>query len=372
MKKRRRAFGCVFLRGRTWTIRYRYKGRDVMRAIGPTRAMAEARLAQVQVALMKREKLGIIEPKKISLAKFWPTLEPILKARLAPRAFEIDKNRFKVLEEHFGDRPICNLTPSDIEDFRTWMRNTRVHKGKKAKPSTVNRYFAVLSNLFKEAMDRGYAHENPVRGVKRAREEQKEVPYLSATDIDRIMMAADPRLRPLIAVAADTGLRRSELLALEWRDIQVRRGALVVRRSKSKRPREVPLTAKAKEVLKELHSARTEPGEDQPDFVFSYITSLKPSWAATFVASRFRRAAKAAGFPTVTFHGLRHAFCSRLVQSGVPLSTVKALAGHGSLALTSRYASHVPVNAETAAVKALESSDEANRKASRLPDAPQA
>ncbi len=74
-------------------------------------------------------------------------------------------------------------------------------------------------------------------------------------------------------------------------------------------------------------------------------------------------AAIAAGFPTITFHGMRHVFCSRLAQSGVPLPTVKALAGHGSLTLTSRYASHVPENAETAAVRALEAADEASRKA---------
>jgi integrase len=267
-------------------------------------------------------------------------------------------------------RRVCNLTPSDIEDFRTWMRNTRVHKGKKARPSTVNRYLALLSNAYKEAMERGYAHENPVRSVRRAREEMKEVPYLSAADIDRIIAVADPRLRPLIAVAADTGLRRGELLALEWRDVQFRRGVLVVRRSKSKRPREVPLTARATQVITELHAAKTEPAKDQPDFVFSQISMLTPSWAATFVASKFRKAAKAAGFPTVTFHGLRHAFCSRLAQAGVPLPTVKALAGHGSLALTSRYASHVPENAEAAAVKALESTDEASRRAAKPPEGP--
>jgi integrase len=332
--------------------------------------MAEARLAQVQVALLKKEKLGVIEPRRISLEKFWPTIEPLLAARLAPKAFATDKNRYEVLQEYFGQRAICDLTPSDVEDFRTWMRGVRVHKGKTARPSTVNRYFAVLSTVFKEAIERGYARENPVRGVKRAREEMKAVPYLSAADIDEIIAAADPRIRPLIAVAGDTGLRRGELLALEWRDIQLRRGTLIVRRSKSKRPREVPLTTRAALVLKELHSARTEPAENQPDFVFAHISNLKPSWAATFVASRFRRAAIAAGFPTISFHGLRHAFCSRLAQSGVPLATVKALAGHGSLALTSRYASHVPENAEAAAVRALDAADEAARRAATPSEGP--
>ncbi|MCK6479100.1 MAG: tyrosine-type recombinase/integrase [Planctomycetes bacterium] len=362
-KKERRSFGQVLLRGRIWYIRYRRKGRDIFRAVGPSKAMAEAKLAQIQTALLKREKLGVVETRRITFEKFWPTLEPILAARLAPKAYASDKNRYEVLQEFFGDRPICELEASDIEDFRTWMRSKRLHKGKHARPSTVNRYFAVLSNTFKEAMERGYAHENPVRAVKRAREEQKEVPFLTAADIDRIIDAADARLRPLIAVAADTGLRRGELLSLEWRDVQLGRGVVVVRKSKSKRPREVPMTQRARETLKALRGERTGPEEGNPDFVFAHIANLEPTWAATFVASRFRKAATAAGFPTVTFHGLRHAFCSRLAQSGVPLPTVKALAGHGSLALTSRYASHVPDNAEVAAVRALDSTDDAARKA---------
>ncbi len=367
MPKPKRTFGQLVLRGRVWYVRYRRKGRDIIRSVGPSKAMAEARLSQIQTALLKREKLGIIETKKISFEKFWPTLEPILMARLAPKAFEIDKNRYKILQEYFGDRPICALEPADIEDFRSWMRNERVHKGKKARPSTVNRYLAVVSSAFKEAMERGYAHENPVRGVKRSREEQKEVPFLSAAEIDRIVAAAVPLLQPVIVLAADTGLRRGELLALEWRDIHLGRGTLVVRRSKSKRPREVPLTARARETLKALHGARTKPENEKPDFVFAYIANLKPSWAATFVSSRFRKAAAAAGFPAITFHGMRHVYCSRLAQCGVPLPTVKALAGHASLSQTARYASHVPESAESAAVKALEAADAVSRKDAETP-----
>ena len=370
MPRRRRSFGRIILRGKVWYVRFRHKGREVLRAIGPSRAMADARLAQIQAALAKKEKLGVIEVTHITFKEFWKILEPTLKARLSGKGFEIDRCRYKVVQEYFATQPLSEVEPHHISDFVTYLRTSRIHKAKYASGPTANRYLALLSSTFKEAIGRGFARENPVRGVRRAREEQKALPFLSAADIDRIVAKADPSIGPLVVVAADTGLRRGELLRLEWGDVSIRRGRLVVRKSKSKRPREVPLTARAKATLQQLRDGRPvrEDEEDEnktPDWVFPDLAGKAPSWAGTYIWKRFRSAATAAGFPAASFHQLRHSFCSRLAQSGVPLPTVKALAGHGSLALTSRYASHVPENAEAAAVRALETSDEAARTAAK-------
>lgn len=357
-KYRRRAFGTILLRGRNWYIRIRHKGRQIMRAVGPSRSMAEAKLAQLHVATLKKERLGILEPEKVTFSGLWPVVEPLLRARLAPSSYATDRSRYRVIESYFGTRPVCDIRSMDIEDFIAWMRNDRVHKGRTARGATTNRYIALLSGVLREAVRREYAVANPVIGIQRAREEQRATPYLSRNDIDRIITTSPPALRPLIAVAADTGLRRGELLALEWRDIDLGRGVLTVRHSKSKRPRDVPFTARARATLMDLHTERKETKAGSPDYVFADIANLAPSWAKTLVASRFRKAARAAGFADLTFHGLRHGYCSRLVQAGVPLGTVKALAGHGSLAVTNRYASHIPHGAEVEAIRRLETTEQ--------------
>ena len=75
------------------------------------------------------------------------------------------------------------------------------------------------------------------------------------------------------------------------------------------------------------------------------------------IEARFRRLRMRAGFPTMRLHDLRHSFCSRLAQAGVPLPTIAALAGHESVATTMRYASHIPDGAMHAAIRRLEASD---------------
>jgi integrase len=125
----------------------------------------------------------------------------------------------------------------------------------------------------------------------------------------------------MVFLAADTGLRRGELLALQWRDVDLVRGALVVRRSKSKRPREVPPTPRAREALEGVLGARKALPMAGEDPVFPELAALDPGYMGTYVSARFRKAAERAGFTGLRFHDLRHAFCSRLAQAGVAKQT---------------------------------------------------
>ena len=68
----------------------------------------------------------------------------------------------------------------------------------------------------------------------------------------------------------------------------------------------------------------------------------------------FKTVAKRAGMPDLRLHDLRHAFCSRLAQAGVPLATIAKLAGHESLTTTERYARHIPEGATRAAIERLD------------------
>jgi integrase len=128
-------------------------------------------------------------------------------------------------------------------------------------------------------------------------------------------------LTPAVFIS-NTGLRRGELLALTWADVNVHERILTVRSHSAKTgdTRHVPLNDEALETLKRwrkqnLHHER----------VFPITTSFKTAWAALLkeakIATRFR------------WHDLRNHFASRLVQAGVPLNTVRELLGHGSMAI---------------------------------------
>lgn len=147
----------------------------------------------------------------------------------------------------------------------------------------------------------------------------------------------------MIRVAAYAGLRRSELVALRWRDVDfvgqkqiVRRalsGETEVRSTKSRRAREVPLPDQAASALQRL-SVRVEfTGPD--DYVFANRFGRRVD--ASALRRRFERARDAAGLERLRFHDLRHTYGSLSVAGGIDLPSVKAAMGHSRIATAERY-----------------------------------
>src|SRR5579884_2121152 len=147
----------------------------------------------------------------------------------------------------------------------------------------------------------------------------------------------------LVRVAAFAGLRRGELVALRWRDVDfvgrkiiVRRalsGATEVKSTKSRRVREVPLPDQAAAALDRLSRRGEFTGPD--DYVFSNRLGRRLDPSA--LRRRFERARDAAGLEPLRFHDLRHTYGSLLVAGGIDLASVKAAMGHSHLSTTERY-----------------------------------
>ncbi len=283
----------------------------------------------------------------VTFAEFWRVLEPVLRARHNPSTLRTEAGRYEILAAHFGETAIKQVGASEVEDFVAYLRNDRG-----ASPATCNRYLSLLGFAFREAAARSFAEASPVREVKRVREELKPVPYLAPADLDRLIAASPEHFRPLVVLATDTGLRRGELAALEWRDVDLAAGTVVVRRSKAKRPRQVPLTQRAAEALADLSDRRGPVPLVGPDPVFPGYGGK----AVDRITGAFRRVARRAGFRTLSFHDLRHGYASALVRAGVPIPTVAVLLGHSpnSIGVTMRYARHAPQGAEFEAVRMLE------------------
>ena len=165
-----------------------------------------------------------------------------------------------------------------------------------------------------------------------------------------------------------TGLRRGELLDLEWRDVDFARGTVLVRRSKTGRGREVPLTARARGVFEEMHASRGAIPLRGEDPVFAGLLALKRlahtreghvpgtdrDRLEARLTTRFRRLTKSLGMTGVSVHTLRHSCASRMVAAGVPLSFVARVTGHSTLSCAARYGKHAPTDAGRIAIRALE------------------
>ena len=160
--------------------------------------------------------------------------------------------------------------------------------------------------------------------------------WLTGDEEAKLLEAAKPHLRALIAFAVDMGGRRSELFKLDWRNVDLARGAVTFTKTKNGEDRSVRLTNWAKQVLMDLGPQKSGP-------VFTYRG--KP-------IKDVKTAFETVGLEDFRFHDLRHTFASRLVQKGISIYEVMHLTGHKSLVMVQCYA-HLAPDYQNRAIEAL-------------------
>ncbi len=216
-------------------------------------------------------------------------------------------------------------------------------------PKTVRNAHGSLSRFCRYLVNAGHLDANPCHRVTLPPLEEQVPLFLDEREYEKALrIARKAGIYVEVALALTTGLRSGELRRLEWRDIDLRRRALLVRKSKSKRPRTVCLSRVA---IGALLKQRNLTGDCR--YVFPgrrrwtkgrfedcmrgenwwKRDALKPLQEAI---PKFQMLPK--GSTGRGFHLFRHTFASRLVQRGTPLLKVSAWLGHRTLKMTRRYA----------------------------------
>lgn len=204
-------------------------------------------------------------------------------------------------------------------------------------PATLNRYRSLLSLTYRLAIENGKIESNPLKSVKRRKENNERVRYLLEDEEERlraVLREHYPHRLPEFDLALNTGMRQSE--QYKWiarHTIDFDRRILTVSKSKHGFKRHIPLNDIALEALKQV--LRHGQGDD-PLFLNRYGETLSNprEW--------FERALKLAKIKDFRWHDMRHTFASRLVMAGVPLRTVQELMGHKTIQMTCRYAHLAP------------------------------
>ena len=340
--------GGVRQRGSAWAYRLRHAGREYRRSGFVTEAEASLALAAERIRIGKEEALGVRIPGKVTFADFRPTFKGLLESNRSEAHVRNTLGHFDIMAERIGRRVLRDLKKADVEDLVAWLAKERG-----VKPATTNRYLCTLSMVLRAAMERNLCRENVALGVKKAREEQKAVPWISTEDLRRLESAIPAEYRPICVLASETGMRRGELLTLEWRDVDLSRATAVVRseNAKSKKSRPVPLSSRARECLTALLALKGPTPLRKRDLVFPAVDGF-------CLSKMFPRWSKAAGLQRLRFHDLRHSWASRLVRSGADLTTVMRLGGWASLSMVTKYGSHSPSDSGRRAIEAMEKAEE--------------
>ncbi len=249
------------------------------------------------------------------------------------------------LEPFFGRKRLDAIGVPEIEAYKA----SRLKLGRS--PKTINNTLTVLHNMLALAVE--YRHIDHIPHFKWMKRAITDFDFFTFEEAPRLVEAADGQWKTMVLVAMDTGLRRGELIALQWDAVDLVAGRLVVKRNvwrghfgtpKGGRPREVPLTDRAIAALKAHRHLRGQYVFCNEDGTYLKNDTLR---------KHLNRICKRAGLREVGWHTLRHTFASHLVMKGVPLKAVQELMGHATIDMTMKYA-HLSPDARREAIKVLE------------------
>lgn len=247
----------------------------------------------------------------------------------------VDEKR-SILRTHlvpaFGELRLDHIDIRKIEAFKAAVHSSGLEK------KTINNILAVLSRVLTLALEFELIARMP--RIKRLKLSEADFDFLDFGDAERLVAAAesDPEWQRFILIALRTGLRRGELLALRWEDVDLVLGRIVVRRSstrgrigppKGKRWRELELGPRALAALKAQRHLRSE---------LVFCNADGSQLADEDPAEPLALACRRAGLRRVGCQVLRHTFASHLAMRGETIKTIQELLGHVDIRTTLRYA----------------------------------
>lgn len=309
-----------------WWVRYADATGRIRREKAGTWAAACDLYSKRKTQVLEGRKLPEkLRRSRVSFAELAKDALEHSKAHKVHEAYRIDRWHMETLLIWFRERVAEEITPQEIER----KLNELAEAGRK--PATVNRYRTLVSLVYSLAVRNSKLSANPVRQVKRRKENNERVRFLDAEEEDKLRQRIRehcPEHEAEFDLALHTGMRRGEQYRLRWQDVDLKRNILTISRSKHGEARRIQINSAARDALLKLRGRGDGvgyvcPGSEGPR------TRDWRGW--------FEEVVEKAGIPDFRWHDLRHTFASRLVMAGVPLRAVQVLMGHKCIETTLRY-----------------------------------
>ena len=348
---------------------------------------ATEREAQEELTRQLSAKLegSYVEPHKMSLAQYLRHWLVAVETSLAPKTYE---RYHGICEDNIipalGAFHLVKLTAIDIEGFYAHMLKTgRKPRSKKAReqgtssglsPTTVLQFHRVLHKALKDAVRKKIVSHNVADAAQAPRATRQEI---NAPDQERMailleQVRSDARVYLPTLISCGTGVRRGEVLALRWRDVNLLTGEVRIVRSlchlkdgrllfkdvKKKKSRRVILLPALivdalREALVEQQTCRRMCGVGYKNLdLICCLPDGSPIPPDT-LTSAFRHHRRALGLST-RFHDLRHGHASQALQDGVPVKTVQERLGHATAAFTLDVYGHLLPGADERAAESTQ------------------
>jgi integrase len=367
---------------------------------GPFKTKRDAQTA-LRDELTAREGGTYVAPSRQSVGEYLAEWTNGL-ADLRPNTRDLYERIVRLhLTPHIGDLPIQALRAKDVRDLFATLSTKGSPGGRGSlSPAALHNVRTTLHKAMKQAEAEGVVRRNvvalvppPERSVVDDDEGEPEhwtaqqvaafLDYVDTATVKGIVterrsrrdkeyvyqraVPAEPMLRAIFYLLAYSGVRRGEACGLRWRDVDLAKGTMTIRRARVMVAGDVkvskPKTRRGRRMLG-LHpnvvaaleewrvaqfKERQDYGaawEDHEGHVFThsmrfsspirYGVAVRPDW----VSGKFRQFAKGAGLPALRLHGLRHSVATAAIEAGEPLWSVSDMLGHADQSVTDRVYAH--------------------------------
>ena len=280
----------------------------------------------------------------------------------SPSTVEFYKNLLVNAERWFGPQALTDIKAPDIQLFLNDLRrNHRTPKGKPYKDSSIKHHYNLMRNILRFAERFDYIPKSPISKVDPPKVRREEVDALTTEQADQFFLLIKHcplELQCLLCLLSTTGLRRGELLGLQWRDIDFRGMEIHVERNVTYTPgsgtrvgpcktptsiRDIPTMPGLMALLRALQVDQHKRNPNKmlaQAFLFPSPKSPNAPFApmapctVTRIVKRFMHTN---GLPDMSPHDLRHTCATLLLATGADIKSVQTILGHADAATTLRY-----------------------------------
>ena len=364
--------GATYNRKGIWYVDLRVKGKRVRRKAGKSKALATLLLKDLELKA-ERNQLGFLDHKETPLEGFVKEFLEYSKANHRESTGKRYKssldNFLAFIKKKTKIKLLSDITPDIIEKYKIYRKTAKVAKNgtksKKAKLGTVkegaksytiNFEIMTLKTMLNLAVRWKHLESSPALGVKPLKvEDSKPRRFLTEGESRLLLEESSKECYPIFFTFLNTGMRRAELVNLEWDDVDLKSRIIKIQRKSFWKPktgeREIPINPELAIVLNKLPR--------RGEFVFSAKSGNQIN--ADWVREQLVKTAKKAEIKKLTeVHALRHTFASQLNKLNVDLPTIQKLMGHSSIETTMIY-THQTTSQLRDAVKKLDLTPKASK-----------
>jgi integrase len=353
---KRRAHGEGSIRQRKdgrWEARVQLSDGKRRSYFAPTQREVIAKLREA----VRRDEDGLEQVSSKSTVKEFIErwVEDVARERNAASTYRSYKERMRIdIVPHLGDTPLTKLTPQQVQ---RWMSKLRELE---KSPRTVQYSRAVLRVALNDALRWGLVNRNVAALASPPSVERPKIVPLTVEQAKALIAAVrGTRWQALYQIALGLGMRKGEITALRWADVNLATGQLTVRRAKTRageRTLELPAVLvealRSHKVIQDEEQLWLGEGWNKDNLVFCSEAGV--AYNPSNLHKSYKGHLRLAGLPEATrFHDLRHSCAGYLLSEGVPLKTVSDILGHSQISITADYYGHISPKAQREALETV-------------------